>query len=534
MRPRQGVVIAILVALVGFIAPLCISLQLAWNESVANERDQGLGYAREVLRRSEETAQQFYIAIQRLNQDHLPHCSAEEIDLMRQISIASSYIEMVGRISGNTLECTSLGTTTPISLGEPTLITANGVSERMNIELWSINSERLDLVSRDGVAVLVNTGALIDEQTEGTDVGLALTVPSSVSHERLIESGQTFRPAWFKPVARGASTSYIDDGYIVSQVRSRGLDLAALSVMPERYAYRHVRHFALIYVPIGILCGCGLSWAVLYLSRARSSIPALLKAAARSRDFFVEYQPIVDLRNGRCVGAEALVRWRRHDTVMSPASFIPLAEESGVIGHITKNVLEIVARDLPRLLAIDPKFHISINLSASDLKTLETLKGLQALLARSGASPHNVLIETTEHSLIHGEQNRNTIAAVRSAGFQIAIDDFGTGYSNLSCLQTLNLDVLKIDKTFVDTIGPGSPMVSHIIDIGQSLQMRIVAEGVEKEQQAEFLRSRGVDYAQGWLYGKPMGVDILSNRLRASHQENAELSGDCIVPAEKN
>lgn len=521
MRPRQGVVIAIVVALVALIAPIWISVQLAWNESVTNEKDQGLAYAREALRRSEETASQFYVAIQRLNRDGVPACSPQEIELMRQIDIGSSYIQMVGRISGNALVCTSLGTTIPINVGEPTLITEHGVAERMNVNLGSIQTDRLDLISRDGIAVLVDTTGLIDEQTEGTDVGLAVVVPSSPNHVALVEHGHTFRPAWFAPVSRGGFASFIDDGCVVSQVRSATLDLAALSVMPERYAFRGVRHFALIFVPIGLLCGCCFSWAALYLSRARSSLPALLKTAARNSDFFLDYQPIVELSSGRWVGAEALVRWRRQGAVMSPAGFIPLAEESGVIRCITKNVLEIVTRDLPGMLEIDPDFQVSINLSATDLKATETLTELQRLVARSGASPHNVLIEATEHSFMQGEQMRDAIASIRSAGFAVAIDDFGTGYSSLSRLQNLHVDVLKIDKVFVETIGaggPGSPVVSHIIDIGQSLQMRIVAEGVEQEQHAAFLRNRGVDYAQGWLYGKPVGAEILCRQLRATRQ----------------
>ena len=537
MRRRQGVVIAMTFALVALIAPICISLLLAWNESVASEEDQGLVYAHEVLRRSEETARQFNVAIQRLNRDHLPRCSPQEIDLMRQINIGSSYIQMVGRMDGDTLECTSLGTTTPISVGEATLITENGIAERMNVKLGSMQSDHLDLVSHDGVAVLVDTSALIDEDVEGTDVGLALVVPSSQTHERLVESGHKFRPEWFRPVARGGLTSFIDDGYVISQARSTRLDLAALSAMPERYAYRRVRHFALIFVPIGLLCGCGLSCAIMYLSRVRSSLPALLKAAARNRDFILDYQPIVDLRSGRYVGAEALVRWRREGTVMSPTSFIPLAEESGVIGHITHSVLEIIAGDMPKLLEIDPGFHISINLAAADLKTVDTLHELQWMLARGGGSPRNVVIEATEHSFMQGEQMRDAIASIRGAGFQVAIDDFGTGYSSLACLQNSPVDVMKIDKVFVDTIGadgPGSSVVSHIIDIGHSLQMSIVAEGIELEQQAEFLRDHGVYFAQGWLYGKPVDVDILCQQLRASDQAKHEVTASAEIGSLKS
>ena len=524
MRQRVGMSIATAVGVVAFLTPIFISLQMTWSESIASEKALGLSYAREALRRSEETAHQFGSAIRRLNQDRLPRCSPEEIDLMRQIDVGSSYIQMVGRISGDVLECTSLGTTQPIAVGKPTLVTENGVDERMGINLGSPQTDRLDLVSLDGVAVLVDTSGLIDEQTQGTDVGLAILVPSSQSRERLVQSGDVFHPSWFRPVARGSAVSFIDGAYLVSQVRSKNMDLAALSVMPQHYAYRLVGHFAMIFVPMGLLCGCGLSWAVIYLSRLRSSPAALLRSAARHHDFFVEYQPIVEFATGRCIGAEALVRWQRGNAVMSPASFIVLAEESGVIRQITECVTEAVARDLPRLLQFDPEFRVSINLSAADLRRMETLDLLNRLVLRSNASPRNILVEATEHSFLQIEQIQNVIREIRTAGFSVAIDDFGTGYSSLACLQNLEIDILKIDKLFVDAIGidaPASRVVSHIIDMGESLQLGLVAEGVETTGQAEFLRGRGVAYAQGWLYGKPMSIDAICLHLRTTAQVQA-------------
>jgi sensor c-di-GMP phosphodiesterase-like protein len=138
-------------------------------------------------------------------------------------------------------------------------------------------------------------------------------------------------------------------------------------------------------------------------------------------------------------------------------------------------------------------------------------------LQKSGASPRHIVIEATEHSFLQGAQAREVINGIRNLGFQVAIDDFGTGYSSLSCVQNLDLDILKIDKAFVDTIGTDgatSHVVSHIIDMAHSLRMHMVAEGVETEPQAEFLRDRGVEFAQGWLFGKPTDIDSLGRKLR--------------------
>ncbi len=214
--------------------------------------------------------------------------------------------------------------------------------------------------------------------------------------------------------------------------------------------------------------------------------------------------------------------------MIGPASFIPLAVESGVITQITRVVMDIVARDLPRLLENDPDFRVAINLSATDLRSMNTLQLLKDLLRKSGASPRHIVIEATEHSFLQGEEAREVIKGIRNLGFHVAIDDFGIGYSSLSCVQNLDLDILKIDKAFVDTIGTDgatSQVVSHIIDMAHSLRMRMVAEGVETELQAEFLHDRGVDFAQGWLFGKPAGIDTLVRKLR----KEAALETEAVV-----
>ncbi len=155
-------------------------------------------------------------------------------------------------------------------------------------------------------------------------------------------------------------------------------------------------------------------------------------------------------------------------------------------------------------------------MSATDLKDDATKDGVMELLRKSGALPRNVVIEATEHGLVGGPDSTRVIRSLRDEGICVAIDDFGTGYSSLSCLQSLGLDLLKIDKSFVDSIesdGPTSGVVLHIIEMAQSLALRTVAEGVETEAQAEFLLRHNVDYAQGWLFGKPMGIDLLCDRL---------------------
>ncbi len=316
---------------------------------MANEKADDLRYATEVVRRGEEAGAQFYRAVQLLNNDHFAPCSPQEIDLMRQIDTGSSYIQMVGRVSGETLECTSLGTVKPIALGAPTLVTENGVSEWIDFKLGSLHLDRLDMLVYHGIGIVADTSLLTDQETE-KGVSLASIVPSTGGRLRPVEPKISFHSNWLNPIGRGQSISFFDSGYVISQVRSNKYDIEAISVLPIRNGYGHVKRFAMIFVPIGLLCGGALAWAVRRILQIRSSLPGLIRAAARDHNFYVVYQPVVELATRRVVGAEALVRWRRGRTVIGPDSFIKLAEDSGVISLITKNVMDIVFVQICRAL----------------------------------------------------------------------------------------------------------------------------------------------------------------------------------------
>jgi sensor c-di-GMP phosphodiesterase-like protein len=232
---------------------------------------------------------------------------------------------------------------------------------------------------------------------------------------------------------------------------------------------------------------------------------------------YVLYQPVVELETRRVIGAEALLRWKSRSADMRPDYFIPQAEQCGMIQLITAQVLAMVARDLPQFLKIDPHFCVAVNVSAADLCDNRTIDAMDQFLRVSGARPENVEIEATERAFLQGPETAELIDALRAKGFSVAIDDFGTGYSSLSCLQSLSLDTLKIDRAFVETIntdGATSQVVLHIIEMAHSLHLEMVAEGVETEPQAQYLLKRGVRYAQGWHFGRPMDIAPLCEQIR--------------------
>ncbi len=511
MRHFSAITIAVLIGLVAVIAPLWIALQLSWDQALADENAVALSYSRDVLRRAEETGVQIGHGVTLINNAHNPPCSPQELALMRKVDVGSSYIQAVGRMAGSQIACTSVAGQLPITLGPPTLITAIGAEERLNVML-PLADHPVSVFSYHGLAFILDPTLTLDIPTEGPDIAISIFVPSSPTHALFAARGIAPHPGWFRSVEKGSHITFRDAGYLVTVARAADIDVAVITSAPESYVFNRVRHLAYIFVPLGLFSAAGLAWAVTMLSRMHLSLPAVLRAAARRKEFFVEYQPIVDLATGRWVGAEALVRWQRENKVVGPDAFIPAAEDSGAITHITACVIDIVTADLPAILTVDSRFTIAINLSASDLCAPQTVDRFRKLLSEPGVSPANIKVEATERGFLQSEEARRILASIHALGIQISIDDFGTGYSSLSCLQTLELDALKIDKTFVETIGTDgatSHVVSHIIDMAHSLNLIMIAEGVETPAQADFLRQNGVQFAQGWLFGKAMRLPAL-------------------------
>jgi sensor c-di-GMP phosphodiesterase-like protein len=251
-------------------------------------------------------------------------------------------------------------------------------------------------------------------------------------------------------------------------------------------------------------------WMVLLLVRERRSLSAELQGALRRGELKVLYQPIFDLNSRRCVGAEALVRWRRPDgTLTSPDLFIPMAENTGQIREITDFVLQQLLEHLGQLLRANPHIYISVNLAACDVMVPRIGRVVARLLAQHRVAAHQIAFEVTERGLIDVVVARDNLQALRDVGHQVLIDDFGTGYCSLAYLQTLPVDCLKIDKAFIDALGhdaASSGVAPHIIRMAHALQLRVIAEGIELEAQALLLTSEGVHYGQGWLFAHPLNA----------------------------
>lgn len=236
-----------------------------------------------------------------------------------------------------------------------------------------------------------------------------------------------------------------------------------------------------------------------------------LRGALEGKQFRVYYQPIVDLIKGTIYKAEALIRWE-HPVLglVSPAQFIPLAEESGLINEIGDWVFRESALQVKRWREIhDPDFQISVNKSPVQFRARDGQdEGWFSYLSSLELSGQSIVIEITEGLLMNVEPNiTGKLLALRNAGIQVSLDDFGTGYSSLSYLKKFNIDYLKIDQSFVSNLETDSDnlaLCESIIVMAHKLGLRVIAEGVETLAQRDFLAAAGCDFAQGYLFSKPV------------------------------
>ncbi|MER5963630.1 aminotransferase class I/II-fold pyridoxal phosphate-dependent enzyme [Streptomyces sp. NPDC002057] len=273
---------------------------------------------------------------------------------------------------------------------------------------------------------------------------------------------------------------------------------------------------------------------------ARHELQAGMDTAIADHAFALRYQPIVEVRDGAPAGLEALIRWpHARRGMVPPDQFIALAEESGHIMPLGAWVLEHAALDIARWQRARPDrtpLYASVNVSARQFRDPGFLEGVRRTLRSSGLAPGSLVLELTESVLMRRDaQIRTTMAALKEMGVSIAIDDFGTGFSSLSYLREFPIDVLKVDKSFIDNITTDPQqvaLVEGIVRIADVLGLQVVAEGIEHEEQRALLADMGCRYGQGYLFARPMTSHQTDSYLhRAAHSDGRPAAGPVAGPA---
>jgi diguanylate cyclase (GGDEF)-like protein/PAS domain S-box-containing protein len=246
-----------------------------------------------------------------------------------------------------------------------------------------------------------------------------------------------------------------------------------------------------------------------------------LESAFANDQFLVRYQPIVDLPTLRMVGVEALVRWRHPEKgIIGPSDFIPLAESTGLIVPLGRWVLHMACSQVmewQRSLPGARTLRVSVNLSARQFQYPDLVDDVAAILKSTGIDPHQVVLEITESLLmLDTDATVATLHQLKDLGVRLAIDDFGTGYSSLSYLRRFPVDIIKIDRSFVDGLTTGttdSALTEAVVQLGRSLRLQTIAEGIETVEQSARLTELGCDFGQGFLFAKPVQASDIEPML---------------------
>lgn len=278
---------------------------------------------------------------------------------------------------------------------------------------------------------------------------------------------------------------------------------------------QHLPLLALLLL-LGVMASTFVQWLGLRANPPRRELERALAAG----EFLPYYQPLVDAANQRWSGVEVLMRWKHPDQgLVPPGQFIPLAEESGLIVPMTTHLMHRVRADLaPHAAHLPEQFHVGINITADHCRDLALLDDCRRFLA--GFAPGRVVLtlELTERQVIASTDiTERLFTELRALGVHIAIDDFGTGHSSLAYLRKFQVNYLKIDQSFVAMIGTDAlshHLLENILDLSTRLDLGIVAEGVETTEQRDYLRRRGVQFLQGYLFAKPMPIAALLNTLK--------------------
>ncbi len=254
----------------------------------------------------------------------------------------------------------------------------------------------------------------------------------------------------------------------------------------------------------------------------RNELEVQMESALASGEFLVLYQPKVSAVNNCLVGAEALVRWKHGDEMISPAEFIPLSEQNGFVSKIDYFVLDQVCAQLRKWMdaEMDP-VPVSVNFSRVHFEEEDVAERIFEVVNRHNVPPCYIEIEFTE-TVSYNEKEKllSVIEQLKAKGLAVSMDDFGAGYSSLSLLQDLNFDVIKIDRSLCDVSNNRQSVVlEHVIRLARALNMCVVCEGVESEQTYGFIKQAGCDMIQGFLFDRPIPLDQFEQRLRNKQYE---------------
>ncbi|OLS64090.1 EAL domain-containing protein [Pseudomonas putida] len=485
------------------------SLGLAMHQVQVNESEQMNARGERFLERLEQIFGQLRQSVDQLQLQPVRGCSFEMYSALQQVAFNNRFVFEAAYIDDQQICSSRLGDRTFESLPPPD-IRGPTYSYWLNTSTEPDDNRAALILGRGPFRVSTSRGHLTDVVDLPAGGSLLVVLDQGSRAVPVLGPVQHWPPAsrHWPPESKKALVELPDR--LIYRMPTKSPDYQLVLIAPRTSQQLKMSGALWLLFPGSLLLAWCIGWAVLQLVQQSRSMSSELQGALRRSELQVLYQPIFELASRRCVGAEALVRWRRPDgTLTSPELFIPLAENTGQIRQITDFVLQRVFEQLGQLLRANPQLYISVNLAACDVMVPRIGRVAARLLAIHHVAASQIAFEVTERGLIDVVVARDNLQALRAVGHQVLIDDFGTGYCSLAYLQTLPVDCLKIDKAFIDALGhdaASSGVAPHIIRMAHALQLRVIAEGIEYEDQAQLLNSEGVNYGQGWLFAHPLNA----------------------------
>jgi sensor c-di-GMP phosphodiesterase-like protein len=433
-------------------------------------------------------------------------CDAPMLAALNQVGFDYRFVFEAAFVNGNQ-SCSSRPGRATADLDRPPDIQGPTYKYWLNTSTEPNDNLAALMLGRGNFRVSTSRGHLTDVVDLSDNGSLLVLLDKGHRAVPVLGPPQVWPPAANWPPSSDDALTITADR-LIYRMSTKSPDYQLVLITPRINLMARLNSPLWLLFPASMLIAIFSGWSVLVLVRQRRTLNGELQGALRRGEIRVLYQPIFDLSSRRCVGAEALVRWRRPDgTLTSPDLFIPLAENNGLIREITDFVLQQLLEQLGQVLRANPHLYISVNLAACDVMEPRIGEVVGQLLDLYRVSPHQIAFEVTERGLIDVVPARENLQSLRDLGHQVLIDDFGTGYCSLAYLQTLPVDCLKIDKAFIDALGhdaASSGVAPHIIRMAHALDLKVIAEGIESEAQAILLGSEGVNYGQGWLFAQAL------------------------------
>ncbi|MEJ8475267.1 EAL domain-containing protein [Roseibium algae] len=498
----RTVVIAVLLAT----APLFVANMVLNQYAERRAETEMVAMAERYIQRADNAISDTVSALQRLDRDDIQTCDAIDRELFQTVVSGEGYVEAVG------------------------LVDRDGKQMCVVPDMRLSGKSILPILKQDGP--LVGIG-MLDRSFLGARAAVvswdlrngyrlfAEVTPAAIASDPGPEYLRAYRRAelrlggdilWFATGGYNSESSNPDHAIVV-KMQSDSYPLEATIVAPKSAAIHMVQElkviaatacaaFALLFVAIGVW----FSW------RPESEANDEFIAAIRNGEFIPYYQPVMDIETGSMRGCEVLMRWRRpNGEIVPPGQFMEYAERNGHIFEMTRQLMVQTCDEVGQLYLDNPDMKLSINLFAGHFRNREVVTDITSIYENSNISFQQIVVEVTErYPLEDMELARKIMAEMQALGVRVALDDVGTGHGGMAYLQKLGVDIIKIDKMFIDAIGDdasSTTIVDSMVELADNLGMGIIAEGVEHEEQVERLRELGVTAAQGYFFARPLPVD---------------------------